>query len=54
MGYASAKSIGSGQPVHSAQADLRWNFSLFVNFLCVRGPVYVMIMSVDKVSIMDL
>ena len=29
------KGIHPGQPVQSAQADHRWNFSLLADFLCI-------------------
>ena len=45
---ASAKSIDSGQPAQSAQADLSRNFSLVANSLYVPGPVYPIIKTVVK------
>ena len=34
--YALAKSIASGQPAQSAQADMVRNFSLYLNFLYMK------------------
>ena len=42
-----AKSIDSCQPAQSAQADMKRNFSLSLNFLLVKGPFYIMTQSVD-------
>ena len=43
---ASAKSIDSGQPARTAQADPCRNFLHLVKFLQVKGPYYFMISSV--------
>ena len=40
---AFAKSFGSDQPAQSVQADLSRNFSIWGNFLNVKGPFYLII-----------
>ena len=40
---AFAKSIDSGQPAQSAPADMGLNFLVLVNFLHLKGRVYVMV-----------
>ena len=37
MFQTNAKSLGAGQPAHTAQADLGRNFLPFVNFLRING-----------------
>ena len=37
------KSVDSGQPAQSAQADLSRNFLLYVNFLRVKGSENLLI-----------
>ena len=44
----STKSIDSGQPAQSAQADLDRNFLPKVNFVHIKGPYYLMIHFVVK------
>ena len=44
------KSIDSGQPAQSAQADLCRNFLPLVNFLQVKGPVYFRIQLVQQLD----
>ena len=43
----SAKTINSGQPAWSAQADLCRNFLLSVNSLDLKGPMFLTIESFD-------
>ena len=43
---ASAKNIEPRQPAHSAQADVNRNFSLFLNILHVKRPLYITTLTV--------
>ena len=44
----SAKSIDSGQPAWTVQADLDRNFLLSANFPCVQGSFTLMILPLQK------
>ena len=45
---ASVKSIDSGEPVQSAQADMSRNFLIFVDFLHIKGLSYLRIHLIGK------